>query len=143
MCRIFTELGESYLPVIVATPGKVSLHLNVAVVLDVVVFSCLSSIPPNNTSILLTLITPYSPLPSSITQQPSSVCISLINTYGRLISLLLFSFSQDLGDLRTLTIILACVKHHQYEVSRQNHFAKSYRLLHVPVLQPMIICTYR
>lgn len=90
--------------------------------------------PPSNTSFLLTLITPYSPLPSSTTQQPSSVCISLINTYGRLISLLLLLFSQDLGDLRTLTIILTCVKHHQYEVSRQNHFAKSYRLLHVQYL---------
>ena len=58
LCRIFTELGESYLPVIVATPGKVHLHINVAVVLHVVVFTCLPSIP------ILFLLPPPPPSPS-------------------------------------------------------------------------------
>lgn len=26
LCRIFTEMGESYLPVIVEAPGRVSMH---------------------------------------------------------------------------------------------------------------------
>ena len=35
LCRIFTEMGESYLPVIVEAPGRVSMHFIKYIIFDI------------------------------------------------------------------------------------------------------------
>ena len=94
LCRIFTELGESYLQVIVDSPGKVSLH-----VLYIQ---------------MLWFFIHFLPLSFSVSFPTNQS----VNNSFCWISCFYFSILQGLGDLRTLSIILTCVKHHQYEVTR-------------------------